>query len=327
MIDEILFKYISGEANPEETITVLEWARGSEKRKEELIRLKNVWILAGIENENDTDFKNHEIERILNIVRELIIKDQKKVIRLRWMKVAATVLILVGLSGTFGYFISNWTKQSSTLYTEIIVRKGERSTVVLPDGSTVQLNSDSRLKFLSSFNSGNRHVTLEGEGFFTVTHHESRPFIVETPTFNIEDLGTVFNVSCYPNDQIETAFLESGKVKINIGNKDGILLNPNEAYSYNKITHESVKTIVQTKRLTDWTKGFLTVEGETIGELAKKLERKYNIHFEFGDDEVKQHIYTGTIKNEDLNTVLEALTFASSIKFVREKDTITLYSK
>jgi ferric-dicitrate binding protein FerR (iron transport regulator) len=263
----------------------------------------------------------------LNIVRELIIKDQKKVIRLRWMKVAATILLLVGLSGSAGYFISRSSYQSTKLYTEIIVQKGERSTVVLPDGSTVQLNSDSRLKFLSSFNSGNRHVTLEGEGLFTVKHDESNPFIVETPSFSIEDLGTVFNVSCYLNDQLETTFLESGKLKINIGNKEGVFLNPNESYSYNKITHESIKTIVQNKRLTDWTKGFLTVDGETIGELAKKLERKYNIHFVFSDEEAKQHTYTGRIKDENLNTVLEALVFASSVKYVREKDTITLSSK
>ncbi len=327
MTDEILFKFISGQASPSEIEQVYEWAHASEERNQELIRLKNIWIISGIENEMDSDFKNQEIDRILNMVRGLIIKDQKKIIRIRWMKYAATVLLIIGLSGTAGYFISRSNYQSTKLFTEIIVKKGERSTVVLPDGSTVQLNSDSRLKFLSSFNSGNRRVTLEGEGLFEVKHDEALPFIVETPSFSIEDLGTVFNVSCYPNDQIETAFLEIGKVKISHAKNEDIFLNPNEAFSYNKITHESVKTTIQTKRLTDWAKGFLTIEGETIGELAKKLERKYNIHIVFKDEEVKQHIYSGTIKDEDVNTVLEALIFASSIRYVRDKDTIILSSK
>lgn len=325
MTDEVLFKYISGQAAAEEIFEVRQWAEVSEDRKKELIRLKNVWIMSGLENEPEHLNKEKEIDRIWNIIREMNGSTKNKSVKMSWLKYAAAILLLIGTSGTIGYFLSNSGSESN--YTEIYVPKGERSTVVLPDGSTVQLNSDSHLKFRSSFSPRERDVSLNGEGFFNVVHDEKRPFVVETSTMNIEVLGTVFNVYSYPNDSIATTFLQSGKVKINRSGSKEILLSPNEAFKYNKTTREATKTRISDQRFVDWTKGILTINEETIGELSKKLERRFNIQIKFGDNEVKEHMYTGSIKDEDLNTLLEALTFASSINYSKEGDTITLYSK
>jgi transmembrane sensor len=325
MTDELLFKYTIGRANPEEILNVQEWIACSEERKGELARIKNMWVLAGLGNEIDPGIKGQEVERIWTIIRQLNQKERKSTFRFRFIRYAAAILFLIGFSGTIGYYISNLSTKSISGYTEVIVRKGERSTVVLPDGSTVQLNSDSRLKFVS-FNSGKRNVMLEGEGFFNITHDRLRPFIVVTHGIEIEVLGTSFNVSSYPDDSFVTTYLVSGKVKIT-DNNDDIFLNPNEAYSYNKVTRESVKMKMTDQRYSNWTKGVLTIDGETIGELAKKLERRFNVQIIFGDHEVKQHTYTGSIRDEDLNIVLQAIEFASSIKYELRGDTVTLFSK
>jgi transmembrane sensor len=325
MTDELLFKYTIGRANPEEILNVQEWIDCSEERKGELARIKNMWVLAGLGNEIDPGIKGQEVERIWTIIRQLNQKERKSTFRFRFIRYAAAILFLIGFSGTIGYYISNLSTKSISGYTEVIVRKGERSRVVLPDGSTVQLNSDSRLKFVS-FNSGKRNVMLEGEGFFNITHDRLRPFIVVTHGIEIEVLGTSFNVSSYPDDSFVTTYLVSGKVKIT-DNNDDIFLNPNEAYSYNKVTRESVKMKMTDQRYSNWTKGVLTIDGETIGELAKKLERRFNVQIIFGDHEVKQHTYTGSIRDEDLNIVLQAIEFASSIKYELRGDTVTLFSK
>lgn len=325
MTDELLFKYISGQANSEEISEVQLWAESSDDRRKELIRLKNAWIMSGLENEPEHLSKEEEIDRIWNLIREMNGNTKNKSLPMNWLKYAAAILLLVGISGTAGYFLSN--SGTASAYTEIYVPKGERSTVVLPDGSTVQLNSDSHLKFRSSFSSKKRDVALEGEGFFKVVHDEDRPFVVETPMMQVQVLGTEFNVCSYPTDSIATTFLQSGKVKINSNTSDEVFLKPNEVFTYNKVTHESAKSKIQDQRFVDWTKGILTIKEETIGELSKKLERRFNIQIRFGDNEVKEHMYTGSIKDEDLNTLLEALTFASSIHYTREGDTIILYSR
>lgn len=327
MTDEILYKYISDQASADETLEVREWTKSSYERKNELARLKNAWILSGLDHVVDPKLKNQEIERIWNIIRQITIKEQKKTIRVRFIRYAAAILLLISLSGTIGYFVSNLSSLSNSEITEIIVPKGQRSTVVLPDGSTVQLNSDSRLSFSSFSKTGKRKVNLLGEGFFNVAHDKAHPFVVEVTDLQIEVLGTSFNVSSYPGDKLITTYLQSGKVKIGDRNKNSVFLNPNEAYSYNTVTHKSVKLKMNDQRLSNWTKGLLTIDGEQIGELAKKLERRFNVQIEFGDEDVKQHLYTGTIKDQDLKTILDALEFASSIKYEQKGTQVTFSSK
>ena len=325
MTDGLLYNYITGQTSPDETLLVQKWAQESEERAKELARIRNVWILAGLDNEIDLKIKNQEIERIWNIIRQLNLKGKKKAFRIRTLKYAAAIVLLIGFSVTFGYYVSNFSTFSDSELTQIIVPKGERSSVILPDGSNVQLNSDSRLKFVT-FHSGIRKVILEGEGFFKVTHDQSRPFVIEAHGIQIEVLGTTFNVSSYPNDSVVTTYLVNGKVRINNLN-DEVILNPSEAYSYNVSTHESGKMKMANQRFTNWTQGVLTIEGETIAELSKKLERRYNVRILFGDESVKQHFYTGSIRDEDLKVVLEALEFASAIKYQQKGDSITLFSK
>ncbi len=328
MTEDLLLKYISGNSTPEEELEVTEWKQGSDERKKELARLKNIWILAGLDVEMDITKKEEEIERILAIIRQLNSSEKKKTLLRKFTRYAAAAILLTGISGTIGYYISYRKFNSTTQYTEIFVPNGERSTVLLPDGSTVQLNNESRLKFTSDFRSSTRRVSLSGEAFFNVKPDKLKPFVVEMKDFSIEVLGTSFNVSCYPNDSIITTFLQAGKVKINSGKSDdNVVLSPNEAYFYNKSTQESKKIRVKDHRYMDWTTGRLTINSETIGEFAKKLERRFNVKFEFGDAEAKKHIYSGSIKDEDISTLLEALTFASNIAFKRTGTPITLSSK
>lgn len=327
MSDNLIFKYFSGQSTKKETKEVREWVNDSEDRKRKFSRLKNVWVLSGLDNEIDPEIKEREIKRILRRIRGVSWTGNKNNRRLGWLKYAAVVTLIVSLSASVGYFVSNWRLDLQSGYTEVIVPKGERSKIVLPDGSIVQLNGDSHMKFDPLFNSKQRKVIFEGEAFFQVKHDASHPFVVETPNFNVKVLGTKFNVSSYPNDSIQTTYLESGKVEISFGEKSDIFLKPSEAFEYNNTTGTFQKLKINDTRFTDWTKGILTIKGETIGEFSKILERRFDIHVIFGDNEVKNHIYTGSIRDEDLTSVLEAIKFASSIDYQRQGRSVTLYSR
>ena len=325
MTDELLFKYVSGQAVPIEILAVKEWMDGSGNRKNELARLRNIWILAGLGNEIDPICRDREIEKIWNILRSRNEKEQKRNLLIRLSKYAAIFLFFMCISGVVGYYISESSKVSENSFSEIIVPKGQRSAVVLPDGSKVQLNSDTHLKFVK-FDAHHRIVRLEGEGYFDVTHDLSRPFTVETTTSQIEVLGTSFNVTSYQDDSSMTTYLSSGKVKIS-DQSGNIILNPSEAYTYNSVTHESTKRKISDQRYSSWTKGIMVIEKETIGALAKRIERRFNVTVVFADNEVQNHVYTGTISDQDLNNILKALEFASSITYKRNGDTVSLFSK
>ena len=97
MTDEVLFKYISGQANSEEISEVQQWAESSDNRRKELIRLKNAWIMSGLENEPEHINKEEEINRIWNIIREMTGNTKNKSLRMTWLKCAAAILLLVGI--------------------------------------------------------------------------------------------------------------------------------------------------------------------------------------------------------------------------------------
>lgn len=325
MTDEILLKYITGQADAEEVNHIRAWASASEEHQRELARMKNSWILSGLGNEVDKLIKEPQIRRILDRIRMISKKDRSKTLRLKFLKYAAVLFLIVSLSGSAGYFISRSILPASE-YAGIIVPNGERSKVVLPDGSTVQLNGGSQLKFSPAFRSGKRTVLLEGEAFFDVAHDPSHPFVVETGKLQIKVLGTRFNISCYPEDKTITTYLEEGKVEVRIKGQGDTYLKPSETLKFDKLTGNTTKRVITDGRFSDWTKGILNIKGETIEELAQKLERRFDIHINFGDYEVRKHIYSGSIKDENLETVLEALRFASSLRYEKHEKTVTIYS-
>ena len=100
MTDELLFKYISGQANSEEISEVQQWAESSDDRRKELIRLKNAWIMSALENEPEHLSKEEEIDRIWNLIREMNGNTKNKSLPMTWLKYAAAILLLVGISGT-----------------------------------------------------------------------------------------------------------------------------------------------------------------------------------------------------------------------------------
>ncbi|MDX9881067.1 MAG: FecR domain-containing protein [Prolixibacteraceae bacterium] len=325
MNDELLLKYLTDQADKHEKEEVRDWLAVFPQGEQELARIKNIWVLAGIGNETDPQKKEQAIRKIMEKIRVINKKPVRKTVSVKWLKYAAVLVFSIGL-GVSGYFISGL-QYSTAGYTEIIAPKGERSKVVLPDGSTVQLNSGSRLKFNSSFQSGKRDVFLQGEAFFDVVRDKSRPFTVEAGIFQVEVLGTSFNVSSYPDDRIASTYLESGKVKIRIEGEKDIFLAPSEIIEYEKTSGKITKQAVNDHRFSDWTKGILNIKGETIEELAKKLERRFNIEIRFGDNAIRDRIYSGTIQDEDLNTVLEALAFASSLKYEKQEKAVILSSE
>lgn len=325
MTEETLIKYITGQADAGEVNHIKAWASASEERQRELARMKNSWILSGLGNDVDQLIKEPEIRRILDKIRMVNKGDCKKPLRVKLLKYAAVLFLTISLSGSVGYFISQSILPASE-YTRIIVPKGERSKVVLPDGSTVQLNGGSQLKFSPAVHSGKRTVLLEGEAFFDVAHDPSHPFVVETGKLQIKVLGTRFNVSSYPDDKTITTYLEKGKVEVRIKGQGDTYLKPTEALKFDKLTGNTTKRVITDSRFSDWTKGILNIKGETIEELAKKLERRFDIHILFGDHEVRKHIYSGSIKDENLETVLEALRFASSLKYEKHEKTVTICS-
>jgi ferric-dicitrate binding protein FerR (iron transport regulator) len=231
---------------------------------------------------------------------------------------------------------------------------GSKSRIVLPDGSVVNLNSGSSLKYSSSdFNSGSRSVLLTGEGFFSVTKDSKRPFYVTTPGIKVKVLGTTFNVKAYPDENIEEATLVSGMVEIYASSDKTekgkpIVLKPNQRAVFLKsensfLTSDSamvspvttpvkLKTInLQSSSMTEqtisWKENKLIFDNEPFSSLLIRIERWYDVKIEVNYPELNSARFTGKFDKETLEQVLNALVTVTPFNYNIKQNLITISKK
>ena len=132
------------------------------------------------------------------------------------IKIAAILLIPLLLATGIYYVTKQYQYKiyASTQY-RMETGKGERATLVLPDGTKVSLNSESSFTYPASFGKTDRNVHLQGEAYFEVAHDEELPFIVQAKQTYVKVLGTTFNIHTLPDDDwVETALVNLSLIHI-----------------------------------------------------------------------------------------------------------------
>lgn len=190
--------------------------------------------------------------------------------------VAATVLVLV-LGGVWAW----------SLPVTVTAPPGERQTTTLPDGSTVQLNSESSLSYARTFrawpfvHAETRTVHLDGEAFFDVRDGE-RPFVVETLDARVRVLGTQFNVRADRGAQTGTRVtVSSGRVRVaSVRNASAavVLDTPGQSSTVaNASTGPSRPEPVDLERALVWRDGGFAVTDRPLTDIVRDLERRYGV--------------------------------------------------
>lgn len=201
----------------------------------------------------------------------------------------------------------------------VVMPYGKQTFLQLPDGTTVHINAGSRLSFPSKFSGTKREVYLVGEALFDVEKNKQKPFIVHTQDMDITVTGTEFNVSAYVNDDFTQTVLVSGLVQVSkntlFSKKTEIV--PGECASFNKTTGEINTSKVNANNITSWVKGYLIFEEEPASNVFVKLERFYDKEIAVGRG-VQEFSFSGKLNlSEDLDKVLETISFASSVRVVK----------
>ncbi len=202
----------------------------------------------------------------------------------------------------------------------LVIPYGSRSRITLADGSTVWLNAGSKLIYPSRFVDRKREVFLVGEAFFDVEKNDKQPFVVRSSNIDVEVLGTRFNVSAYPEDNSIQTVLVEGSVNINRANarrfEKGVTLIPGQMALANKNTEKTRVYDVDTDYYTLWIDGLFSFTNTDLNRLIKKLERYYNISFNYADP------LDGTIKisgkldvTKDKREVFEYLSRLTHLEF------------
>lgn len=218
-------------------------------------------------------------------------------------------------------------KMTENVLNKLIVPYGKRSKIILSDGTKVWLNSGSVLEFPSEFEGKTRTVALSGEMYIEVAEDGRHPFIVQAPEFNVQVLGTKFNVSAYEGSGSSVVLVE-GSVELRSAAKKELVLTPNQQALLSDLGTFDKKE-VDANLYTSWKDGYLTFSDTPIMEALKQIERYYNLSFNFGDNvSFSGSECTGKIiLSENLDNVLTALSLISSTNYKRDNNSIYIYKK
>lgn len=276
------------------------------------------------------------------------------------LAIAASIIILL-LSG--GWWLNKGEKLNDQNKNIISTKNGSKSKVQLPDGTVVWLNAGSKILYNESYNKITRDVVLTGEAFFDVVHDASRPFIIHTRVMNIKVLGTIFNVKAYPNDKVTEASLIKGSIEVSFPGRHtkNIILKPNEKITVVNGSQNILTKIDESNDYVDVNEDFnqadlpevsvsnltyqpsdsavaetawvikneMIFRSQPFKDLAKDMERWFNVSIQFADKNITDIKFTGTFSTETIKEALAELQMSYHFKYKLEKNNnqITIFNK
>ncbi len=235
----------------------------------------------------------------------------------RYAAIAVLIISLGFLGGRY------WQVDSAVVLTDNVlpqvysVPKGSQGELLLPDGTKVWMNSHTKIKYFTDYNSSERIISLEGEAFFDVFKDSLRPFIVHTGDLSIKALGTSFNVFT-SSDEIITSLVE-GCVEVSNDIDEKLILNPGNQARY--IANDKVLRLEKfdVNTVASWKESKWIVRSMSLTEFAERLERKFNVIISITNPELKEARVSATLENESIHQIFEGLKSAFDIK-VKETD-------
>lgn len=267
---------------------------------------------------------------------------------IRWMSVAAAVLLIAAIGILFYNLQQPFSSKDSSLNASVFQTKiGEKKQIRLQDGTRVWLNAESKLVLAKDFNEDSRDVVLVGEAYFDVSHSKNKPFRVHTKAFNLNVLGTAFNIKAYPDDLKATATLIRGSISMRglapgsvlftlKPTEKAVFFNPEKQIVEHKNAQKQLKSLpkVSIQRFTQktdstiietaWTNNRLEIYDQTFAEMKEVLERWFNVEIKFKSKAVENYRFRANFNNESITDVLNSLQKAQHFKYELKDRTVTI---
>lgn len=315
-MDDLLVKYMLGEASVAEISEVQQWLSQSGHNQRYYNELQQVWekSLSAVEHLDIDENKAWENlhEKILKepVVRKAYSDTGIGIGKL--LRIAAITIVVF----TAGFFIYRLTAPDVTMRSVSAIHSPQNDT--LPDGSAVALNTHSTISYPEKFSGKMREVNLKGEAFFRITPNKSQPFIIHTQILDVRVVGTSFNVKEFNSDSAQI-IVETGIVKVYAAGADTVLLMKGESVVYNAVTHSFRKSVSAGKYYDYYFTKTLVFENTALSEVVKILNTIFNSKLVISKEQMKSCRLTATFKNESIETIIHILQQTFGLT-VTEKD-------
>lgn len=297
--------FFKGDVSVEEGQRIKDWVEASEENERAFYRERKIFDVL-------------MLYKPLPAVKKVSISSSLHAKSIEWLKIAAAVTLTLLLSYFYREHEAN---QDLMAMTTVSVPEGQRANITLPDGTNVWLNARTTIQYPASFDRQERFVILKGEAYFDVKRNESKPFAVRTDAYNIEVLGTKFNVNAYPGtERFETTLMHgSVKVTMKTDSLQTVTLKPEHKLSLEK--GRFIVTKVEDYNPYRWREGLICFSDESFPNIMKDFEKYYGVKIVIENENVLQTHFTGKFREIDgIDYALRILQKNINFKYTKENE-------
>ena len=308
----------------DEKIALQEWMEDSPENHSTLMQMTQLWDkmdamtrLSDLFPKPTRHASQTQTQRS-NLIENLI-ENWTKSWTKYWLKPLPAIAASIALATVLGLWaiLGNVDNNNNSYQTAI----GEQSTVMLPDGTKMTLNTNTSVTVAYSDQQRLLHLT-QGELHVSVAKDKDRPLSVMAGGKVIQAIGTEFNIEITSQQKIELVVTE-GKVKVGIQQKpekqiasiepltlpsDALTVSAGEEImlgeAKEQITEVSAEDIAVKL---SWQKGNLIFRGESLEEAVREVGRYTSVEFVFIDENLKKMRVAGLFKAGDVEGLLATL--------------------
>lgn len=321
-MQKIISKYLNHSASEDEIVLLEEWMNESPENKEEVLKLKNNFVLSSLMDKFDQSTELNKADDCIQTKEQTLKPEKKNILLKSLMKYAA---ILVGVSFLSVFFYHQYS-DNNVNYQTLTVLDGERAKIILADGSEIWLNSNTEIIYPDNFNRSNRDVKLLGEAYFKVAKNSDLPFTINTQDIDVKVVGTEFNVRSYPDDNTIDVQVVEGKVLVTSesNTEDSHLLTANEMITFDKNSASFNESSFDSES-ENWREGRYVFNNKTLKDIIRQMERIYAVEFIVKDKALLDEVYYGEINMKDsLAKILEIMSINDRFNYEINNKQITI---
>lgn len=304
MNKKLLYRFFEGTASIEEGMQIKAWVEASPENERTFYKERKTFDAILL--------NSHQHFATQRSVSPFF----RKFLSAQWFRMAGVIALTLLISYLYRQYRAD---HAPVAMNTISVPAGQRANLLLPDGTNVWLNARTTLQYPSTFNHRQRRVILNGEAYFDVTKDKKKPFVVQTKNYNIEVLGTKFNVDAYDSrNEFETALMQ-GSVKVKSIREPGQAITLSPAQKAYLKDGKLEKTVIKENDAYRWTEGLICFKQTPFAQIIDSFEKYYGIKIVIKNKEVLKYSFTGKFRQtEGVDYALRVL--QNSIQFKYDKD-------
>jgi len=335
--DRLINRFLAGEATEEESREFETWLQASPEHRQIFAEAEALWQNASaiepayVPEFNDfwqkmearlDEQESRPRARVIPLNRptareiKVWVFDDKR--KLRWLAAAAVLIIMIGGAALYRNLINREALQTYN------TQNAQRLRVSLPDGSQVELNAGSEIKFSKSFADSIRVVAFAGQGYFEI-NPDRRPFIVQTENAQVRVLGTKFDLKA--RHRKTQLIVKEGMVALQStapAAESGVILRANEmSLCFDNLPPQKPER-VNAEYWLGWLRNKFVFDKMPLHEVAEELQRFYDFEIRLADPELGKLALTGEFQQEPLEEILSAICLALNLEYRIEGNIVLL---